>query len=82
MPGAHDPTVPTGVKGAEEVWAYAWQEHPATEVAGFLTSSDPAESRLAGAHAAWGPAAERLLAALIAWMAANGGLALALAGRS
>lgn len=81
-PGARDPTVPTGVKGAEEVWAYAWRDHPATGVAGFLASPDPADSRLAGARAEWGPAAERLLAALVAWMAANGGLALALAARS
>jgi hypothetical protein len=76
--GARDPTAPTGVMGPLEVWAYAWQDHPATEVAGFVTSSDAADPAQRGDRAGWGPAAERLLAALVAWLVANGGLALGL----
>lgn len=77
-PGGHDPTVPIGVKGAVEVWAHAWQDHPATDVAAFLA---PSLSRAgSGSGGAWGPAAERLLDALVAWLAANGGLSLGQAG--
>jgi len=81
-PGADDPTAPTGVQGALEVWAHAWQDHPATDVAGFVTSLDAPDPRLAAFRAQWGPAAERLLAVLVGWLAANGGLALGLAARS
>ena len=81
-PGSHDPTAPTGVKGPEEVWVHAWQDHPATEVAGFLTSPDEADPQPTVGGGDWGPAAERLLAALVGWLAANGGLALGLQGRS
>lgn len=79
-PGGHDPTVPIGVKGALEMWAHAWQDHPATEVAGFLAQTAPSGTGSGGGGAAWGPAAERLLDALVAWLAANGGLALGQAG--
>ncbi len=81
-PGDDDPTAPTGVIGALEVWAHAWQDHPATDVSGFVTSNDAPDPRLASFRPDWGPAAERLLAALAAWFAANGGLALGLAARS
>ncbi len=73
-PGGHDPTVPIGVKGALEVWAHAWQDHPATDVAAFVTAAAPSGA------GAWGPAAERLLDALVAWLVANGGLSLGQAG--
>ncbi|MDP9467475.1 MAG: hypothetical protein M3P32_01870 [Chloroflexota bacterium] len=68
--------------GALEVWAHAWRDHPATDVAGFVTSSDVSNPRLASFRAQWGPAAERLLAALVGWLATNGGLALAAMQRS
>ena len=81
-PGSDDPTAPTGVMGALEVWAHAWQDHPAIEVAAFVTFSDSPDPRPVGVRAEWGPAAERLLAAVVGWLAANGGLALGLAARS
>jgi hypothetical protein len=81
-PGADDPTALAAVMGPLEVWAHAWQDHPATDVAGFVGAPDSADPRLASFRDQWGPAAERLLAALAGWLAANGGLALGLAARS
>lgn len=81
-PGSRDPTAPTGVMGPLEVWAQVWQDHPASNVAGFLTSSDAGDPSQDGHRAEWGPAAERLLATLVRRLATNGGLALGLAGRS
>lgn len=79
-PGERDPTVTIGVKGAIEVWAHAWQDHPATEVAGFVMPSAPSRAASQGSGSAWGPAAERLLEALVGWLVANGGLALGQTG--
>lgn len=50
--------------------------HPATEVAGFLTSADTPDPRLAAFRAQWGAAAQRLLTALAGGFAADGALAL------
>jgi hypothetical protein len=80
-PGSHDPTAPTGVMGPLEVWAHAWQDHPASDVAGFVTAAD-APAPPGGGGQAWGSAAERLLAALVGWLVAHGGLALGLPARS
>ncbi len=79
-PGERDPTVPIGVKGAIEMWAHAWHDHAATEVAGFVVASAPSRAGSRGQGLAWGPAAERFLQALVGWLAANGGLALGQAG--
>jgi hypothetical protein len=79
-PGADDPTAPTGVMGPLEVWAHAWHDHPATEVAAFVISPAPADPRMTEAD--WGPAAERLLAALVGWLAANGVSPMGQAARS
>lgn len=85
VPGSRDPTAPKGVLGATDVWAHAWRDHPASQVAGFLApsgaSADP-DARRAVTGPGWGGAAERLLSALAAWLAARGGLALALAPHS
>lgn len=58
------------------VWAFAWPDHSATEVAGFVTEVDARDPRLVTFRALWGPAAQRLLAALARGIAADGGLAL------
>jgi len=79
-PGERDPTVPIGAKGPTEVWAHAWQDHPATDVAGFVMPSAPVQAGSPSDGSGWGPAAERFLAALVGWLAANGGLALGQAG--
>lgn len=81
-PGSRDPTAPTGVMGPLEVWAHAWQDHPASDVAGFVTATDASARNQGGDGADWGPAAERLLAALLGWLVVHGGLALGLTARS
>jgi hypothetical protein len=63
---------------ALEVWGTAWPDHPATDVAGFVTSRDAPDRRLATFRAEWGPAAEQLVKALASGFAARGGLALRL----
>ena len=67
--------------GAIEVWAYAWHDHPATDVAGFATALDSPDPRIASFRN-WGAVAEHRLAALVGWLAANGGLASGLAAGS
>lgn len=59
-------------------WVFVWPDHPATEIAGFVTEVDQPDARLASFRAEWGPAAERLLAALARGLAGDGGLALGL----
>jgi hypothetical protein len=61
----------------ERGWAsgYAWPDHPATDVAGFLTSVDSPDPRLASFRAQWGATAQGLLMALARGFAAGGGLA-------
>jgi stage II sporulation SpoD-like protein len=68
----------------ERGWAhaYAWADHPATEVAGFVTEVDPPDPRLASFRTQWGPAAERLLSALARGLGADGGIALRFLGPS
>ncbi len=56
-------------------WVHVWPDHPATEIAGFVTERDAPDPRLASFRALWGPAAQRLLTALARGFAA-GGLAL------
>jgi len=55
---------------------HMWSFHLATEVAGFLTSADAPDPRLASFRAQWGAAAQRLLTALASGFAADGALAL------
>jgi hypothetical protein len=57
-------------------WAYVWPDHPATEIAGFVTERNTPDPRLATFSALFGQAAERLLTALAHGFAADGGLAL------
>lgn len=57
-------------------WVFVWPDHPATEIAGFVTQVDSPDPRLASFRADWGPAAERLLAALARGLAGEGSLAL------
>lgn len=68
----------------ERGWAraYAWADHPATEVAGFVTEVDAPDPRLATFRTEWGPAAERLLSALARGLGADGGIALRFLGPS
>ena len=77
-PGAGDPTARSAVMGPLEVWAHAWHDHPATDVAGFVAALDSSDPRLASFRR-WGAVAEHLLAALAGWLAANGGLGVGLA---
>ncbi len=62
----------------ERGWSgvFLWPDHPATEIAGFVTHVDSPDPRLASFRAEWGPAAERLLAALARGLAGEGGLEL------
>jgi hypothetical protein len=62
--------------------AYAWVDHPATDVAGFVTEFDPPDPRLASFRTQWGPAAERLLSALARGLGGDGGIALRFLGPS
>jgi hypothetical protein len=80
-PGANDPTARSAVMGPLEVWAHAWQDHPATDVAGFANALDSPDPRIASLRK-WGAVAEHLLAALVGWLAANGGLASGFAAGS
>jgi len=68
----------------ERGWAraYAWSDHPATEVAGFVTAVDAPDPRLTSFRTEWGPAAERLLNALARGLGADGGIALRFLGPS
>ena len=59
-------------------WSFAWPNHAATEVAGFVTEMDAPDPRLASFGARWGAATQDLLRALARGFAANGGLALGL----
>ena len=56
--------------------AHVWPDHPAIQIAGFVTERDARDPRLAGFSAMWGPAVQRLLTALAHGLAVDGGLAL------
>ena len=68
----------------ERGWAvgYAWPDHSAIEIAGFVIEAEPMDPRLASFREQWGPAAERLLSALADGLVADGGLALRFLGPS
>lgn len=58
------------------VWVFVWPDHPASEVAGFVTEKLAIDPRLASFRAEWGPAAERLLSALAHGIAGERGITL------
>ncbi|MDQ2854014.1 MAG: hypothetical protein M3R32_04055, partial [Chloroflexota bacterium] len=84
-PSAHDTALGT-VAGTKHLawlergwdWSFAWPNHSATEVAGFVTETDAPDPRLASFKGQWGAATQDLLRALARGFAANGGLAFGL----